>query len=165
MVIPTQEYGRSDRVLPWAPPGRPGAGAGSKRSFGQPEPLEQAALPGGRGRAEKRESLACHWPGPWVWRLCSCCGGSSPRRKMRFEEQPLRMNLFSPAFFPSVLRFYAGNLQTAEKPRERGQTGGWHWSNAHRARHGLALTSPYGTSSTASIEKSDGRTSGLTPFM
>ena len=25
------------------------------------------------------------------------------------------MNLFSPAFFPSVLRFYAGNLQTAEK--------------------------------------------------
>jgi hypothetical protein len=42
---------------------------------------------------------------------------------MRFEEQPLRMNLFSPAFFPSVLRFYAGNLQTAEKPRERGQKG------------------------------------------
>ena len=30
---------------------------------------------------------------------------------------------------------------------------GWHWSNAHQARHGLKLTSPDGTSSTASIEK------------
>ena len=50
-------------MLPWAPPGRPGAGAGSKRSLGQPQPLEQAILPGGRGRAERRESLACHWPG------------------------------------------------------------------------------------------------------
>ena len=57
-----------------------GAGAGSKRSLGQPELLEQAA-PGQRGRAERRESVACHWPGPWVWRLCFCCGGSSPRRK------------------------------------------------------------------------------------
>jgi hypothetical protein len=65
-----------------------------KSTFGQPEPLEQAALPGaGRGRAERPESLAGHWPGPWVWRLCFSCGGSSPRRKMRFEEQPLWMNI------------------------------------------------------------------------
>jgi len=71
-----------------------GAGAGSKRSLGQPELLEQAA-PGQRGRAERRESVACHWPGPWVWRLCFCFGGSSLRRKMRFEEQTLRMNRFS----------------------------------------------------------------------
>jgi len=41
----------------------------------------------------------------WLRRLVT------PPQKCGFEEQPLRMNLFSPAFFPSVLRFYAGNLQ------------------------------------------------------
>jgi hypothetical protein len=43
-----------------------------------------------------------------------------------------------------------------------GKTGGWRWSNAYQARHGLKLTSPYAASSTGSIEKSGGRTSGLT---
>jgi len=44
-------------VLPWAPPGRPGAGAGSKRSLGQPQPLEQAILPGAEGEPRGGKAL------------------------------------------------------------------------------------------------------------
>ena len=84
------------------------AGAGSKRPLGQPEPRKQAGLPGGRGRAERRESLAWHWPGPWVWRLCFSCGGSSPPRKMRFEEQTLRMNQTTTSVFKRLLGRGAG---------------------------------------------------------
>jgi hypothetical protein len=45
----------------------------------------------------------------------------------------------------------------------RYQTGGWHWSNGHQARHGLKFTSPYAASSTASIVKTSAAESRMKP--